>query len=403
MPLERNVFFVPILAVWAVTLAAISVHAFIYPESHSVYPIYVQAARSWRTEGDLYRDLREPYRYSPSATALLMPLSWMPDQVGGVFWRWLNAGVFLTGLGYWSKTFLRKKRGLLFLLVLPLTLGNLHNGQCNPLLFGLILASFAAIQRRHWLLAGGGIALAALFKPYLMVFGLLLGVLHPRRIIAPLVAALGAGLALPFLFKQPDYVARQYADWGHTLLSEDRSGWTWLLGYRDFWLLVRVWHLPVSRQAYLVLQILSGICSAGLCLMTRSAPPARKNKDQSLVNFTLALGTCWILLCGPATESATYLFLGPVLGWALVQTDQPDRSLRRIFLMGAYALVLISALAVWFPGGKALHAIGLQPLAALVAFLILVLEPLRVLVQNFHSSFMLRRPCFQSFGRDHAQ
>jgi Glycosyltransferase family 87 len=49
-------------------------------------------------------------------------------------------------------------------------------------------------------------------------------------------------------------------------------------------------------------------------------PPARRSGAVGLLTtLTLALGTGWLMLLGPAVEGPTYVFLAPFLAWAVVQ------------------------------------------------------------------------------------
>src|SRR5262249_17144648 len=51
-----------------------------------------------------------------------------------------------------------------------------------------------------------------------------------------------------------------------------------------------------------------------LCLAGRWRSWPRR----TLLLVVLTLGSCWMILCGPATESCTYVLLAPVLAWGLV-------------------------------------------------------------------------------------
>src|SRR5436305_6426318 len=105
--------------------------------------------------------------------------------------------------------------GVLFLLVLPLSAGNVNNGQSNVLVMGLILAALAGAAEGRWNLASACIAAACLFKVYPIAVGLLLVVIYPRPLAGRLALALAAGIALPLLLQRPAYAADQYAGWLH--------------------------------------------------------------------------------------------------------------------------------------------------------------------------------------------
>src|SRR5713101_4466051 len=182
------------VGLWAAAFVTVCAR-FLEPQhGHSVYPIFVGAARNWLAGADLYQPCAEPYRYSPLVAVLFVPLSLLPDQLGEVLWRVLNVAVFLGALAWWCRAVLpqpltRGQVALMFLLVLPLSVGNLHNGQSNTLVLGLILAAVAALATadksgaagRRCALAGVCTAVACLFKVYPAAVGLLLLAVHPRR------------------------------------------------------------------------------------------------------------------------------------------------------------------------------------------------------------------------------
>src|SRR5262249_36924319 len=235
---------------WAVALLAVCGVAAAAPHRHSVYPIFAAAAQRWLAGANLYQYQGEPYRYSPPVTALLVPPSALPDWLGAVLGRLLTAGGYLGGLAWWTDAVLprplpRGRRVLLLLLVLPLSLGNVYNGQSNLLLLGLLLAGVAALATAEakgrrggwWWLAAGCVALACLLKVYPVAVGLLLAVVSPLQFAARLALVLAAGLALPFLLQQPDYVLEQYAGWWQHMTADDRTVLPRELWYHDLRLL----------------------------------------------------------------------------------------------------------------------------------------------------------------------
>jgi hypothetical protein len=363
-----------------VLLAVACGHALLRPGAHSVYPVYADAGRRWLAGADLYCDLTEAYRYSPLATAQLVPFAALPDRLGAAGWRLMNTAVYLTGLALWMKNVLPaglsgRRRALLFLLVLPLSVGSVYNGQCNPAITGLLLAGLAAAAASRWGLAALCLAVACAFKPFVLATGLLLVVTAPGPFAWRLAGMLAAVALVPFALQAPGYVARQYADWLAALWGEDRGGWPLKDSYRDLWLLCRAWHLPVSRAAYQVVQVASGAGAAAVCVLGRRAgwPPRR------LLTALLSMGSGWMVLCGPATESATYLVLAPALAWAVLEAAGRPGVLRAGAL-AAYGLLAVAAVAAWFPGAARFHALALQPLAALVFLAAVVADLCRELV-----------------------
>jgi hypothetical protein len=345
---------------------------------HSVYGVFVGAARHWLAGADLYEfpPPEDPYRYSPIVAVLFVPFAQLPDAVGGIAWRWLNAGVLLAGLWWWCRAVLprqlsgRERAGLL-LLVLPLVVGNFNNGQSNALVLGLLLAAIAGLAyagkqrgdvwRGH--LAVICVTLACLFKVYPLAVGLLLIVVRPRPFGGRLLVGLLVGLLLPFLFQRPEYVAEQYLGWVRNLQSDDRTMLMRELWYRDLRLLFATSGISLSQSAYLFIQVLTGAAMAGVCLVGRWHHwPQRR-----LLTLLTALGCCWMTVFGCAAESSTYILLAPTAAWCVLAAwlERTSWALR-VLLLASYGLLLISQMAGWFPGGRAFHTLGPQPLAGLL-------------------------------------
>jgi hypothetical protein len=361
------------VGLWSAALVAVSALALL-SQRHSLCPIFTGAARHWLTGADLYQPCAEAYRYSPLVAVLFVPLSLLPDPLGGLLWRWLSAAIFVGALAWWCRAVLprpltRGQMALLFLLVLPLSVGNLYNGQSNTLLIGLLLAAVAALapeaRPRAWrfALAGACVALATLFKGYPIALGLLLALIQPRRFGRWLLLALAAGLLLPFLFQRPDYVAEQYIAWLHHLQSNDRHLLPRELWYRDFQLLCWMCHVPLGSRAYLVVQFLTGAGVAAVCLMAR----ALDRPKRPLLTLLTVLGCCWMTSFGPATESATYILLAPAAAWVVLEAwlERRPAPVRGV-LLAAYLLLTAAQLANWLPNGRSFQALGPQPLAGLL-------------------------------------
>jgi hypothetical protein len=365
---------------WVLVLLVVCVRTVVQPRQHSTYPIFARAARQWLAGEDLYYKSRprhgdlDDFRYSPVTAALVTPFTLVDERVAGVVWRLLGAAVLVGGLLWCCRAvfpleLMRTQRAVLFLLVLPLAAGNFNNGQTNTFVLGLVLCTFAGAAEKRWTLAAVCIAIASLMKIYPIAIGLLLVVLYPRQFTSRLLTAVGAGLALPFLLQRPDYVQTQYGEWVVCLLGDDRSVRPLDGCYRDFQLLWRVWLVPLSSLAYRAIEVASGALVALCCLAGRRAdwPEIR------LLNFVLALSCCWMTVFGPATESATYMLLAPVLGYAMIEAwILPEMRRLRWLLAADYSLFMVAQIEGWFGGGGILRPHGLQPIAGLL-FMALVL------------------------------
>ncbi len=338
------------ILVWIVVVGAVCVRAAVQPYKRTLYTTWAQAGADWETGRDLYRTSweadQDQFRYSPTTAVLLVPFSHLPVRLGGVVWRLLNAGALLSGFAWWLRTApaarTPREKGILFLLLVPLSLSSLNNGQPNPLVIGLLLAALAAAERKRWTSAAAFIALATALKVYPLAVGLLLAASYPRRCTPRLVLVLALTFALPFLCQHSDYVCGQYALWLQRLGQDQRWHWPPHMAYRDLWLLIRVWHLPLTPLGYVGVQLLSAAGCAVLCVAAR----LRGRPRGEVLGTILALGTCWMTLCGPATEACTYVLLAPALAWAVLsgRCDGWPRPAR--MLAGtAFVLLMLCVLA----------------------------------------------------------
>jgi hypothetical protein len=369
------------IAAWLIALTAIGIRCAVQPHKRTLYTTWARAGADWVHGAPLYRtewdEDQDQFRYSPLAAVLLVPFHYLPVRLGGVVWRLLNAAVLLGGLAWWLRTTPRgvgradgeaaarwtpREWAVLFLAVLPIALGSLNNGQPNPLLIGLLLMAVAGAARGWWGLAAGCITVAAVFKVYPLAVGLLLAAAYPRRFAPWLALVLALAFFLPFACQRQTYVTGQYVLWLDRLEADQRWDWPTQIAYRDLWLLVRHSKLPLTSHGYQRLQM----AAAGLCAVLCVAARLRRWGPPRVLLAVLVLGTCWMTLCGPATESSTYVLLAPALGWAVVAAGRGRWPVGvRLLPSLALSLMLACVLAGLFPWAAKVHALGLQPLAAL--------------------------------------
>jgi hypothetical protein len=370
------------IGIWSVLVVFVCIRGAAAPHSHSCWHVYYQpAGLNWWQGNELYGRVADTCRYSPLIHAGLAPLARMPERLGGLLWRLLNTGVFLAGMWAWSRHVLpvsltNTQRALLFLLTLPLVIGNINNAQANLLMFGLLLLGWAALAQERWKSAGAYLALACLIKLYPVAAVMLLLLIYPRRLGFSFIGALVVGLALPFLLHQPEYVARQYGNWLANLRTDDRTQWVVEASYRDLWLLFRNWHVPVTTRSYLVIQLMAaaGIALVTLALRWRGVP------SRLLLNAVLGLAVCWMTVCGPTTESSTYCLLGPTLAWAVVAGWQAGSSRFALGLsLVSYAIFMLTHVVSAGLYGPAFQALAPQPLAGLLLFTGLLIDDRRLL------------------------
>lgn len=314
-----------------------------------LYPTFVAAGEHFRQGEPLYPETEETtqvlYRYSPAASAALVPLSLMPMHLGAVIWRSLQAIMLFLTVRAWARVAAPAVSWpRLALLVLPLAIGNIHNGQLNLLVIALMLAGVVAFSRDCYWLAAFAIVGAAVFKIYPLSLGLLLGVIEPRRFAPKLLLVALAAFALPFAIQSPDYVQGQYEQWFHLVENDDRTDQPWHQGYHDFRKVLLRWGLPITADAYHAIEIAVGCASAGVVLYGR----CRRWNRARLIQICTSLGLLWCTLFGPATESATYVLIAPIAAHTVLVVC--DRSIwERLAVYAAYGTLLASTMIHWFP------------------------------------------------------
>lgn len=303
--------------IWLCLIAGLAIHAFFLPYSHSVYDVYVGAARRWLNGEDIYVPQREFYRYSPIFAVVLAPLAVLPDGLSAAAWKLVNCGLFAWGLYVWCRRLTPRRlsaneTAAALLLVIPLALHSLYNSQANLMMLGSLLLGLSAAGEGKWNRAAGWLAWATLIKGYPLAMAMLLGTLFPWQFVARFTAALAGGLLLPFAAHRPAVVIMQYQSWWHHLRDSTQMMRERLRSIDQ--LFVVVGH-PISERTFAVVGAVAGIVVLAVCLMI-----ARRWADRREVIFRASLWfLLWVVLFGPATEACTYVVAAPPVAWAIVE------------------------------------------------------------------------------------
>lgn len=372
-------------------MAAILIHAGLKPNSNTLYKVFRAGGARWLASENLYPKVDE-YIYSPFAAACFAPLALLPDRIGGVLWRLISFVAYAGAFAAWlraERDLPRVRAGLAWIALLPLSLGDLFNGQANPLVIGLLmLAILLACRQERWMGAAFCVAIPTYFKVYPLALGLLLGVFFPAKFPWRLAAALAGVFVLSLVLQRPAYALEQYGNWVHSLGQDPRRMLNYFGTYRDFWLLLRILRAPVSMRGWTLLQAASG---AGLAAFLWLGQRSGWSRDRAAF-LLLSLGTCWMLLFGPATESSTYVILAPPLILAGLRwwRDAPR------FLApaaAAYALLIASQmLSSWAHQNQNAYTHAIQPVATLIFATALVLYSRAEGDRERHPSLAAARP-----------
>jgi hypothetical protein len=357
------------LVVWIIVFLGLAMRTLANPHRATTFTVYRLAGTHWLGAQHLYGDWRG-FVYSPLAAVFFAPFGLPPPGWGNLCWTWLNAAIFLLGVYALLRSDIYpgikpRYHGIVYLLLVPLVLGNLDTGQANPIVIGLVLLAVAAAPAERWSVAALCVAFATYLKIYPLAVGLILLLMAPRRLGWRLLLALLVLGFLPFLFQHWSYVSQQYHEWISTRSADDRRLYPIKDVPLDLWfLLVRFGHLPIPGFAYSAFQVLSGGAIAFFCL----AGVWRNWPKERLLAGILAFVCIWMTLCGPATELQTYVLLAPAAVLTVVDAVFGSRPLwLRIGLLLVYLLMVLAVARTSFlPGQKGLWILTMQPAAAIV-------------------------------------
>lgn len=365
---KLNRFELVVAVLWIVTLLVICIRVAVHPQRNTVFNVFTAAGANWRHGTNVYI-AHDGFLYSPLAAAFFAPFSLLPSAVSNVSWRLLNAAIFLGAVAWWLKAGLSREIGraqfaLVFLLLLPLSIGNFNNGQVNPIIIGLLMVALLAARAERWYLAALCIAVTVYFKIYPLAAGLVLMALFPKKFTWRFLLVLLLLGALSFALQRPGYVLDEYRLWLSTRAADNRRLYQMTIAPRDLWMILRLLHITISERLYTIIQILSGTAVALVCVAGRW----RGWPLDRVLAVLLSLVTAWMLLCGPSTESATYILLGPPIALALAQAFAKPFSIPlRTGIAVCYAFMLFAlASNSFFHWKKNAYNMSVQPAGALL-------------------------------------
>src|SRR6476660_8250998 len=180
--------------IWAAILVVLILRPVVASHRGTSFDTYQVAGAHWLRGEEIYTQWMG-FVYSPVVAAFFAPFAYLPGPLANILWRVLNAGLLLAGLAAVLKTHLfpgikERNFGLLYILLVPLAIGNIDISQANPLVEGLLLLTIAAVYVERWNSAALCAAIAICFKIYPIAVGLLICLIAPRRFSWRLLVAL---------------------------------------------------------------------------------------------------------------------------------------------------------------------------------------------------------------------
>ncbi|HEY5743364.1 MAG TPA: glycosyltransferase family 87 protein [Terrimicrobiaceae bacterium] len=358
---------------WTIALSAVIAKSLVLSDRLTNVDRYLGAGRAWIQGLPLYiYTPNKGFVYGPFSAVCYALASYWP-AASDALWCLVSAALLLGGM--WSmmtsgpfSQIPPQRRGLVFLLVLPLALGNFDSAQANAFLIGLIMIAFAAGCTERWTIAAIAMAIAVHWKVYPIVAGMLLVLLSPRRFTWRFFLALVIVGLIPFLFQKPSYVIDQYRLWYDTRTADNRLQYAINIAPWDLWfVLVRAAGIAISQPVYRVIQAIAGLAIAGFCLYGR----VKHWPKERLFAGAFSLVCAWMTLLGPASELYTYLLVAPAVAFELVtRLSGRSKAVWQFLVFGAYLFLLMAILRVAFiPRVQSAYLFSLQPVGAFLFFL----------------------------------
>ena len=352
-----------VVALWSIVLIGICIRIGLASHEHDVFATYSDAGKKWMNSQPLYSYTRG-FVYSPLIAALFVPFSWFPLWLGSILWRALTTSVFLAGIFYWLREdpeIPRARYWLVFLLVLPLSLGNFNNGQVNPLITGLLMIAIISAHRHRWTAAALCLGLTVYLKIYPISVAVLLVLLYPRELGWRLLLTLVLLGAASFFLQRPEYVFEQYQRWVGTRAADDRR-MNMDIAPRDFAMLLKALQINLGSKTFFLIQLLAGLAAAAGCFYGL----VRHWSEERLLITVFILGTSWMLLFGPSTEDATYAMIAPPIALALARMQKVPGWMRGLVCLSYTVLLFGLALNAFLRLKKTPYTMSVQPLGALI-------------------------------------
>jgi len=343
-----------VITLWSALIIGVLIRSLLKPGSGTVFPIFHTAGGRWLHGENLYSGGTD-YLYSPLVAALFSPLALMPFWLANIVWRLGVVAAYLAAVRAWLRAdtggparIPSQNHPLVFLLLLPLSIGSINNAQANPLVVALVMLALITARSARWAIAALCIGIVTYLKIYPLAAGLLLCVIFARRFTWRLVVTLLFLGALSFVLQKPGYVAEQYRNWAATR-SVDERHYDMMNRPRDLWTLLFACGIELNLRLYFIIQILGGGLIAALCFAGR----LKKWADDRLLTLIFTLVCCWMLLLGPATESSTYILLAPAVSLAAVEAfSRPFPRWMRVLVAAALTILIGGAAFIAFAGRR---------------------------------------------------
>jgi hypothetical protein len=312
------------------------------------YLIYKQVFWHTLEQKHLYLSYPSEYadvnHYGPLFSILIAPFALLPVYVGCFFWCLFNVAVLFYAIKKLPVTILQQ-RWILLIGVFEL-ITSIHSVQFNPMLCGMILLSFTAIEKEDILLGTFFIVAGTLIKIYSVV-GLLFFLFtpHKKRFILYSAMWFVVLFCLPMIISSPSFIIESYKNWFTVLVEKNGQNIVSSMnaGMQDISV------MGMIRRIFGVYQMPNTFVTlpAGILMLL---PLLRFNfwKNQAYKLHYLALLLIGLVIFSSSAESPTYVIA--VIGYLIWHVQQPDNNrLPYKVLMGLVLLLTIFSPTDLFP------------------------------------------------------
>lgn len=302
------------------------------------YLIYKQVF--WHTieQRHLYLSYPQEYadvnHYGPLFSVLIAPFALMPVFVGCFFWCLLNVAVLFYAIKKLPVTILQQ-RWILLIAVFEL-ITSIHSVQFNPMLCGMILLSFTALEKEDVALSTFLIVAGTLIKIYSVV-GLLFFLFtpHKKKFILYCAGWFVVLFCLPMLLSSPSFIIESYKNWlaviveknGQNIVSSMNAG---MQDISVMGMIRRTFGAYQMPNFYVTLP-------AGILMLL---PLGRVDfwKNQAYRLHYLALLLLGLVIFSSSAESPTYVIA--VVGYLIWHVQQPNNNTLGFKMLMALVLLL---------------------------------------------------------------
>lgn len=253
---------------------------------------------------DLYKSFpNEQYdlfKYTPTFSLLFAFFAFLPNYLGLFLWNTLNVILPLIGM---NRIFgLSKNKAIFTLLFIPEVLTSVLNSQSNGIILGLLLLSFASMQKAQTTKAVLYISLTVFIKLFGGLFFALF-LLFPNQIKKAVLVSLPIFIFLffiPCVLIDVDSLFQQYVSFFSLLKNDGHQFMKYsVMGWLNAW-----FHLCPSKNIVLLI---------GLLLQLLPIMIVRVWNNHSKILYAMSI-LIWMVIFNHMAESATYIIaVGAIL------------------------------------------------------------------------------------------